>query len=92
MGDVDVRRAITVFECRHDVVEAMRRIGGNAQDSARSLVSSKATCGKHVEEGTHVEDVLSWGEGVCEDKPLRLVIGESPRTFSQVTSVHGSSR
>jgi hypothetical protein len=23
-----------------------------------------------------VEDVLSWGEGVCEEKPLRLVIGK----------------
>src|SRR5579863_5248544 len=42
--------------------------------NARSLVSWKAACGKHVEESTKVEDVLSWGEGVCEDKPLRLVI------------------
>jgi hypothetical protein len=43
---------------------------------ARSLVSWKAACGKHVEENAKVEDVLSWGEGVCEDKPLRLVIGK----------------
>jgi len=40
----------------------------------RSLVSWKGTCGKHIEECAKVEDVLSWGEGVCEEKPLRLVI------------------
>ena len=44
---------------------------------ARCRVSWKRTCGKHVEENSKVEDVLSWGEGVCEEKPLRLVIGES---------------
>jgi len=41
---------------------------------ARCRVSWKRTCGKHVEENSKVEDVLSWGEGVCEEKPLRLVI------------------
>jgi len=41
---------------------------------ARSLVFWKSTCGKQLEEGMKVEDVLSWGEGVCETKPLRLVI------------------
>ncbi|KAH9969832.1 hypothetical protein BC827DRAFT_37051 [Russula dissimulans] len=41
---------------------------------ARSLVSWKSACGKHVEENTKVEDVLLLGDGVCEDKPLRLVI------------------
>ena len=54
---------------------------------ARSLVSWKAACGKHVEESTKVEDVLSWGEGVCEDKPLRLVIGEYLRASSRATQV-----
>jgi hypothetical protein len=44
---------------------------------ARSLVSWKGACGKHVKENAKVEDVLSWGEGLCEEKPLRLVIGES---------------
>ena len=43
---------------------------------ARSMVSWKGKCGKHIEECTKVEDVLSWGEGVCEEKPLRLVVGE----------------
>jgi len=42
---------------------------------ARSMVAWKASCGKHIEECARVEDVLSWGEGVCEAKPLRLVIG-----------------
>jgi len=41
---------------------------------ARCRVSWKRTCGKHIEENSKVEDVLSWGEGVCEEKPLRLVI------------------
>jgi hypothetical protein len=41
---------------------------------ARSLVSWKGACGKHIEECARVEDVLSWGEGLCEEKPLRLVI------------------
>jgi hypothetical protein len=54
---------------------------------ARSLVSWKAACGKHVEESTKVEDVLSWGEGTCEDKPLRLVIGEYLRALSRATQV-----
>jgi hypothetical protein len=40
---------------------------------ARSTVSWKGACGKHIEESVKVEDVLSWGEGVCEEKPLRLV-------------------
>ena len=40
------------------------------------MVSWKGKCGKHIEECTKVEDVLSWGEGVCEEKPLRLVVGE----------------
>lgn len=41
----------------------------------RSMVSWKRTCGKHIEECARVEDVLTWGEGACEDKPLRLVVG-----------------
>lgn len=47
---------------------------------ARSLVSWKGVCGKHIEESTKVEDVLAWSEGLCEEKPLRLVIGETPPT------------
>lgn len=46
--------------------------------SARSLVSWKGACGKQVHESAKVEEVLSWGEGVCEEKPLRLVIGRPP--------------
>jgi len=41
---------------------------------ARSLVCWKAACGKVIDECTKVEEVLSWGEGVCDGKPLRLVI------------------
>jgi hypothetical protein len=44
---------------------------------ARPLVSWKGACGKRVEENAKVEDVLSSGEGLREEKPLRLVIGES---------------
>jgi len=47
---------------------------GYLPSKTRSLVSWKGACGKHVEESTKVEDVLSLGEGVSEDKPLRLVI------------------
>ncbi|KAI0297770.1 hypothetical protein BC826DRAFT_967680 [Russula brevipes] len=43
---------------------------------ARSLVSWKAACGKQIEESVKVEEVFSWGEGLCESKPLCLVIGE----------------
>lgn len=44
---------------------------------ARSLVSWKGAGGKHVEENVYVKEVLSWGEGLSEEKPLRLVIGGS---------------
>ena len=33
------------------------------------MVSWKGSCGKHIEECTKVEDVLSWVEGVCEESP-----------------------
>ena len=49
---------------------------GYLPGKARSLVSWKGASGKHIEESVKVEDVLSLGEGVCESKPLRLVIGE----------------
>ena len=42
----------------------------------RSLVSWKGASGKHLKENAEIEDVLSWGEGLCEERPLRLVIGE----------------
>ncbi len=41
----------------------------------RSFVSWKGACGKYIEESVKVEDVFSWDEGLCETKPLRLVIG-----------------
>jgi hypothetical protein len=53
---------------------------------ARSMVSWKGACGKHIEESVKVEDVLSWGEGVCEEKPLRLVIGECSQSSAQSLS------
>ena len=46
---------------------------------ARSLVTWKSPRGKHIEESAKVEDLLTWGEGVCETKPLRLEIGEPLR-------------
>jgi hypothetical protein len=52
---------------------------GYLPSKARSLVSWKGACGKLIEENVKVEDVLSRGEGVCESKPLRLVIGELVR-------------
>ncbi|KAF8486167.1 hypothetical protein DFH94DRAFT_711115 [Russula ochroleuca] len=47
---------------------------GYLPSNTRSLVSWKGACGKHIEESVKVEDVLAWGEGHCESKPLRLVI------------------
>ena len=41
----------------------------------RSFVYWKGACGKHIEESVKVEDVFSWDEGLCETKPLRLVVG-----------------
>jgi hypothetical protein len=53
---------------------------GYLPGKARSLVSWNAGCGKGIKDSTKVEDVLSWGEGVCEESPMSLVIGESPWT------------
>ncbi|KAI0260690.1 hypothetical protein BC834DRAFT_899654 [Gloeopeniophorella convolvens] len=47
---------------------------GYLPSRARSLVSWKGACGKHIDESARVEDVLAWGEGTCEEKPLRLVV------------------
>ncbi len=44
--------------------------------NCRSLVHWKGICGKQIDENAKVEDLLSWGEGVSEEKALRLVIGE----------------
>jgi hypothetical protein len=55
---------------------------GYLPGKARPLVCWKASCGKIVDECTKVEEVLSWGEGVTECKPLRLVIGEFLGTSS----------
>lgn len=51
---------------------------GYLPSKTRSLVTWKGACGKHIEESVKVEEVLSWGEGLSESKPLRLVIGEFP--------------
>ncbi|KAI0252140.1 hypothetical protein BJV78DRAFT_1281914 [Lactifluus subvellereus] len=55
---------------------------GYLPSKTRSLVSWKAASGKVIEESAKVEDVLSWGEGVCEEKPLCLVIVELLRLES----------
>jgi hypothetical protein len=49
---------------------------GYLPSNVRSAVSWKSTSGKHIEENASLDYVLSLGEGVSEDKPLRLVIGE----------------
>ncbi|KAF8073986.1 hypothetical protein FPV67DRAFT_1666729 [Lyophyllum atratum] len=41
----------------------------------RPVVHWEDACGKKIEEHARVNDVLAWGEGICEDKPLRLIIG-----------------
>ncbi|KAI9443397.1 hypothetical protein H4582DRAFT_2197168 [Lactarius indigo] len=46
--------------------------------NVRSLVSWKDACGSHIEECEKVEVLLSRGEGTCEEKPLRLVVGWWP--------------
>ncbi|KAH9080317.1 hypothetical protein EDB83DRAFT_2338604 [Lactarius deliciosus] len=51
---------------------------GYLPSNLRSLVSWKGGCGRHVEESEKVEVLLSRGEGTCEEKPLRLVVGRSP--------------
>jgi hypothetical protein len=55
---------------------------GYLPGKARGLVCWKGACGRIIDECTKVEDVFSWGEGVSECKPLRLVIGEFFRTSS----------
>ncbi|TFY77796.1 hypothetical protein EWM64_g6217 [Hericium alpestre] len=40
----------------------------------RSLVYWRGICGKQIDENAKIEDLLSWGEGVSEDKSLRLII------------------
>ena len=60
---------------------------------ARSMVSWKGSCGKHIEECTKAEDVLSWGEGVCEQKPLRLLVGQcsQPRSLFYIYFTKGAA-
>lgn len=48
---------------------------GYLPSKVRSAVSWKRASGKHVEECVRVDDLLSAGEGVSEEKPLRIVIG-----------------
>ncbi len=44
----------------------------------RSLVTWKNPCGKRIEECEQLECLLARGEGACEERPLRLVVGASP--------------
>jgi len=57
------------------------------------MVSWNGSCGKHVEECTKVEDVLSWGEGVCGEMPLRLLIGQcsQPRSLFKKILLKGAA-
>ncbi|KAI9443402.1 hypothetical protein H4582DRAFT_1190156 [Lactarius indigo] len=47
---------------------------GYLPNKVRSAVSWKRASGRHIAENARVDDLLSSGEGVSEDKPLRLVI------------------
>lgn len=49
---------------------------GYLPSKVRSAVSWRSASGKHIEENTKLEYVLSLGEGVSEDKPLCLAIGK----------------
>jgi hypothetical protein len=55
----------------------------------RSLVSWEGAYGKHLKENAKVEEVLSWNDGLCEEKPLRLVIGKSRSTNLSSSSSYG---
>jgi hypothetical protein len=65
------------FKCEH-LAHITNQIfaKGYLPGKASSLFSWKASCGKGIADSTKVEDVLSWGEGVCEENPASLVIGE----------------
>ena len=39
----------------------------------RSLTHRQDACGKLVDENTKAEELMSWCEGVSEDKSLRLI-------------------
>ena len=52
---------------------------GYLPSNTRSLVSWKGASGKHIDESTKVDEVLTTlGEGLLESKPVRLVIGKCP--------------
>lgn len=40
----------------------------------RPTVHWETPCGKKFEEHLRVDEILSWGHGTCEEKPLRLII------------------
>lgn len=48
---------------------------GFLQAKLRSVVYWRGICGKRIEESVRVEDLLAWGEGISEEKPLQLIIG-----------------
>ncbi|KAF8651965.1 hypothetical protein AX16_004608 [Volvariella volvacea WC 439] len=54
---------------------------GYLSSHVRPIVHWERSSGKTVDETTYLAEVLSWGEGVSEDKPLRLVIGDVKLTI-----------
>ena len=42
----------------------------------RPRVHWQGICGKRLEEHNDLFELLSYGEGVCEDKAMKLIIGE----------------
>jgi len=46
----------------------------------RAVVHWEGVCGKRIQECANIDDVLSWGEGVSEEKAIRLIIDDAPHT------------
>lgn len=56
----------------------------------RPRVHWQGICGKRLEEHNDLFELLSYGEGVCEDKAMKLIIGEPhiPLTVSAVLTFY----
>jgi hypothetical protein len=50
----------------------------------RTVVHWEGVCGKPILESATLADVLSWGEGVSENKAIRLVIDDAPHTHHDI--------
>ena len=62
---------------------------GYLEPKYRTVVHWEGLCGKKIEEGTRVEEVLGWGVGGCEEKPLKLIIGTGSLNGLEVLLMEG---